>query len=78
LPEKFRSQAERCVGVEMLEPHHWFNGSRMIWSYELNPKMTDMDELCDSEIQMRNTDPRILYDGSDNHKQNQIQESIDE
>jgi hypothetical protein len=50
MPEKVRSQVERCVGVEMLEPQHWFNGSRMIWSYELNPKMTDMDGLCDSKI----------------------------
>jgi hypothetical protein len=47
MPEKWRSITEKCTGVEMREPQHWSDKNRMIWTYELNPSMQNMDKLCE-------------------------------
>ena len=61
MPEKWGSVTERCSGVETREPQHWSDKNRMIWTYELNPAMINMEQLCDSDIQVTETDPRYLY-----------------
>ena len=65
MPEKWSSTVERCTGVEMREPQHWSDKNRMVWTYELNPDMINMEQLCDGEEQMRNIDPRYLYGEND-------------
>lgn len=48
----------------------------MIWTYELNPDMTNMEQLCDGEDQMRNTDPRFLYGENDPNRQASVENNI--
>ena len=65
MPEKWNSVAEQCTGIETREPHHWFDKDRLVFTYELNKKMIDMDDLCDGEHLARNIDPRYLYEEND-------------
>jgi len=65
MPEKWGSITEKCTGVEMREPQHWSDKNRMIWTYELNPSMHNMDELCEKEQHAREIDPRYLYGEND-------------
>ena len=76
MPEKWESQVERCTGIEYREPHHWFDGERLVFSYELNKKMIDMDGLCDGENMMRNVDPRYLYEENDPDRQKRVENDI--
>jgi hypothetical protein len=61
MPEKWSCVTERCSGVEAKEPQHWSDKNRMIWTYELNPKMINLEQLCDSDKKVWETDPRYLY-----------------
>ena len=65
MPEKWGSITEKCTGVEMREPQHWSDKNRMIWTYELNPSMHNMDELCEQEQLAREIDPIFLYGEND-------------
>ena len=42
-----------CTGVETREPHHWFDSNRLVFTYELNKKIINMENYCDSEDFMR-------------------------
>lgn len=72
MPEKWGSNYEKCTGVESLEPQHWSNKNRMILTYELNPKMINMEQLCDSDMMTENIDPRFLYKERDPGRQESV------
>ena len=76
MPEKWGNVAERCAGIETREPQHWSDKNRMIWTYELNPKMINMEQLCDSDIQVIETDPRYLYKENDPNRQATVEKDI--
>lgn len=65
MPEKWGSNTERCTGIETREPQHWSDKNRMIWTYELNADMINMEQLCDSDEMVVNIDPRYLYKEND-------------
>lgn len=76
MPEKWNSIAEQCTGVETREPHHWFDNDRLVFTYELNKKMIDMDDLCDGEHLARNIDPRYLYEENDPGRQERVNSNM--
>ena len=65
MPEKWMHHHELCSGIETREAHVWFDQNRAVVTYDLNKKMIDSEDYCDSIEFMREIDPRLLYDNND-------------
>jgi hypothetical protein len=60
-PEKYGYNVERCTGVETMQPFHYFDKNRLIYSMEINRNIMDMEDFCDSEFYMLKIDPRFVF-----------------
>lgn len=61
MPGKDTNKHLLCTGLDYKQPHFWFDGNRFVISMDLIKNQVDVDRHCDSELMMKEIDPRVLF-----------------
>jgi hypothetical protein len=72
LTEKYVGLTELCTGMQMRNPHFWFDENRLVITAEINQNPHRTMGHCESDSYIYNTDPRFYYDILPENKQEAI------